>query len=243
MKDITKRRQTRLDKADNEKELLSLWKKKTRLMQGKRALNWVELPKPERSGYKRFFVLRPDVAKSREANFYSYLLNLLQNTVIARDKKFEYKDYKTKTKRPIKQEIKDITHSQWNKLIEENKLTAKQQLFFERKWKAIGSKSAYLGGSTQYGWVYEFKKPWVFEFKTQPHYLTHRILLDPKLESELTELENRIERQHLTPKISKIMGWRYGWKDFYDWKRRIIENETDKMLKREIVGFSDRYDD
>jgi hypothetical protein len=79
--------------------------------------------------------------------------------------------------------------------------------------------------------------------KIQPHYITHRILLDPKLESELTELENRIERQHLTPKISKIMGWRYGWKDFYDWKRRIIENETDKVLKQEIVGFSERYDE
>jgi hypothetical protein len=226
----------RMDKFENEKELISIWKKKWRLMQGKRALNWVELPKPERWGYKRFFVLREDVAKSREANFYAGILKLIQNTVLSRDKKFEYKDYKTKTKKPIMQYVKDIDLREWNKLIAAGKLTDKQQSFFERKWKNNpGNRGGY--------WTFEFKKPWVFEMKRQPHYITHRILIDPKLESELTELSNRIERQNLTPKISKIMGWKYGWKDFYDRKKMIIENETDKLLKEELVGFTERYED
>jgi hypothetical protein len=225
-----------MDRFENEKELISIWKKKNRLMQGKRALNLVELPKPERWGYKRFFVLREDVAKSREAAFFQGILKLIQSTIISRDKKFEYKDYKTKTKKPIMQYVKDIDLRSWNKLIAEGKLTDKQQSFFERKWKNNpGNKGGY--------WVYEFKKPWVFELRKQPHYITHRILLDPKLESELTELENRIDRQNLLPKISKIMGWKYGWRDFYDRKKMIIENATDKLLKEELDGFTARYDD
>jgi hypothetical protein len=134
------------------------------------------------------------------------------------------------------QYVKDIDLREWNKLIAAGKLTDKQQSFFERKWKNNpGNRGGY--------WTFEFKKPWVFEMKRQPHYITHRILIDPKLESELTELSNRIERQNLTPKISKIMGWKYGWKDFYDRKKMIIENETDKLLKEELVGFTERYED
>lgn len=47
MKTMDKRRQTRMIKKENEKDLIALWKKKIKLMQGKRALNKVELPKPE----------------------------------------------------------------------------------------------------------------------------------------------------------------------------------------------------
>lgn len=83
----------------------------------------------------------------------------------------------------------------------------------------------------------------MFIMKVAPHYITHRLIIDPQLESQLRELENKIERQNLTPKISKIMGWRYGWRDFYDRKKMIIEKETDKMLKQELDGFSKRYDD
>lgn len=236
MKTVTKRRQTRLDRFENEKELISTWKKKIRLMNGKRALNWVELPKPERWGYKRFFVLREDVAKSREAAFYSGILKLVQHTILSRDKKFEYKDYKTKTKKPIIQDVNVIDHKDWNKLVSENKITSKQQSFFEQIWK---TNPGGRGGR----WVFAFKKPWMFTLKTQPHYITHRILLDPKLESELTELSNRIDRQNLLPKISKIMGWKYGWKDYYDQKKKIIENETDKILKEELEGFVQRFED
>jgi len=235
MKEVGKRRQRRMDKFENEKELISLWKKKWRLMQGKRSLNWVELPKPERWGYKRFFVMREDVAKSKEADFYRGILKMIQNTILSRDKKFEYKDYKTKTKKPILQEVAGIDHKEWNKLLAAGKLTTKQQNCFEKRWKMH---KYGRGGS----WVFEFKKPWMFVTKTQPHYITHRIVINPQLESELQELSNRIERQNLEPKISKLMGW----SSYSEWKiakKLLIEKETDKMLKEELDGFSERYED
>ncbi len=233
MKEVGRRRQKRMDKFKTEKELISLWKKKWRLMEGKRSYNKVELPKPERWGYKRFFVLREDVEKSKEANFFKGILKIVQNVLLSRDRKFEYKDYKTKTKKPILQEIRSIDHREWNKLIAENKLTEKQKSFFEQKWK-----SNERGGGGR--WVFEFKKPWVFVTKVQIHYITHRIIIDPQLESELRELSNRIERQNLEPKISKIMGWKNGWRDFVDAKKKIIEETTDKMIVEAIDDFVTR---
>jgi hypothetical protein len=234
MKTIDKRRQKRMDKKENEKDLISLWKKKMKLMQGKRALNWVELSKPERWGYKRFFVLREDVAKSREAEFLKGILKLVQNTVFSRDKKFEYKDYKTKKKLPIEQSVGFIAHKDWNKLIAENKLTEKQKNCFEVRWRFNkGGKSGY--------WVYVLIKDYMFVTKVQLHYVTHRLIINPQLESELKELSNRIETQGLWPKISKVFGWSNGCKDYIDAKKKLIENATDKMMTDGVDEFVDRY--
>lgn len=234
MKDVGKRRQKKFDKFENEKELISLWKKQARLMKGKRSLNWIELPKPERWGYKRFFVLREDIAKSREAEFYKGILKLVQNTVLCRDKKFEAKDYETKTRKPIIQHIASIGHSDWNKLDAEGKLTNKQKMMFTQVWKTN------KGGRGGY-WVFEFNKPWMFVTKIQPHYITHRILINPQLESEIRELENKIERNNLWPKIGKLKGWR-SYRGYMAEKNDLIEKETDKMFKKELEGYTGRYD-
>lgn len=234
MKEVGKRRQKRMDKFENEKDLISLWKKKIKLMDGKLALNKVELPKPERAGYVRTFVLRDDFAKSKEANFLNGLLKLVQTSVVSRDKKFEYKDYKTKTKKPIYQGLHEIDQKEWNKLIEKG-LTEKQQSYFERRWK---NNRLNKGGY----WAWEFTKPFMFVYKVQPHYITHRIMIDPALDSELQELSNRIERQNLYPKIGKILGWR-RWKDYEDLKKKIIDKENVKLLAEGLIHFIERYDE
>ena len=236
MKTIEKRRQVRMDKKDNEKDLISLWKKKIKLMQGKHALNKVELPKPERWGYKRFFVLREDVANSKEAEFYKGILKLVQNTVLSRDKEFLYKDYKTKKKLPIEQHIGNISHKDWNKMIAENKLTAKQQACFELRW--------YFNKNGKSGfYVYELIKDYMFVYKVQPHYITHRFIINPQLESELKELSNRIEKQNLWPKIGKVFGWSNGWKDYADAKAKLINRAMDKLMIDGIDEFDDDSDD
>jgi len=234
MKTIDKRRQVRMDKKDNEKDLISMWKKKMKLMQGKHALNWVELPKPERWGYKRFFTLRDDVAKSKEADFYRSILGLVQNTVLSRDKEFLYKDYKTKRKLPIEQYVNTISHKDWNKLLAENKLTAKQQACFEQRWKPIKNGR---GGA----WEFTLVKDYMFVYKIQPHYITHRLIIDPQLESELKELSNRIETQNLWPKIGKVFGWSNGWKDYVDAKNKLIDRAMNKLMIDGIDEFDDRY--
>jgi hypothetical protein len=224
MKEISKQRQKRLDTKESDKDLISIWRKKIKLMNGKRSLNRIELEKPERWGYVRTFTLRDDIAKSKEADFYRGLLKLVQIEVFSRDKKFEYKDYKTKKKLPIDQQLGFITHKVWNKLIVDGKLTDKQKACFELRWK--------MNKYTRHGeWVFEFTKPWMFVYKVDIHYLTHRTVIDPQLESELRELENKIVNQNLMPKISKLMGWSNGWKDWKDMLNKLVEYGDQAAIK------------
>lgn len=235
MKDVTKRRQIRIDKKEEEKSLISLWKKKMKLLEGKRSFNKVELPKPERWGYKRFFILRDDIAKSRDSLFYNQLLVHIQNVILSRDKKFEYKDYKTKKRLPIHQELKPIDHKDWNKLIKDGKLSDKQQACFQQVWK---QNKFGKGGS----YVFEFTKPWMFVLRTEPYYLTHRTVVNPQLESELRELSNKIDSQNLMPKISKVMGWSNGYHEFKNVIQSIILKETIKEIKEELGDIIIHFD-
>ena len=228
---IDKRRGKRLEKKSTEKKLLALWRKQSRLYEARRNYNKIELEKPERRGYKRFFVLRDDIARGKEAEFFKGLLKLVQNTYLSRDKKFLRKDYKTKKKVPIEQSIRSVGHKEFNKL----NLSAKQKSFFKQVWK-----TDYRGMNGAF--YYEFEKDWMFVMKIEPHYITYKIEIDPKIESEIARLRNHIDSQNLLPQISKIMGWKYGWKDFYDYKKRLLEEVTDKMVKDELdanIAYSD----
>jgi hypothetical protein len=211
MKDIDKSRQRR-DKAKAEKDLISTYRRYMRLMRAKRSMRLVELEKPVRSGYKRYFVLREDVAKSREANIYRGLLKYLQNTQYSRDKKFQYKDYKTKKMLPMQHFTKPIDHKTWNKIVTDGLLTTRQQGMFQQMWKQTNPKNPKVGY-----WQWVFQKEWVFAQKVEPHYKTHSLLLDPQLESEITKVSNKIERNNLWPKIDKILGRSSygGWNRHY----------------------------
>lgn len=196
-----RRRQRRLDKESEENHLISTYRRYMRLIKAKRSMRLVELEKPVRAGYKKYFVLREDVAKSREANIYRSLLKHIQHVVYSRDKKFLYKDYKTKKMLPMAHTTKPIVHRDWNKLLAESGITTRQQAMFLQVWKQTNPKNPKQG---YYQWV--FQKEWVFAEKIEPHYKTHSLLLDPQLESELKEVENQIERNNLWPKIDKVLG-------------------------------------
>ena len=57
--------------------------------------------------------------------------------------------------------------------------------------------------------------------KTKTNYITHRFLIDPKLDSELKEIENKIERNNLWPQIANAFSW--------DWSHHGPYKESDRM--------------
>src|ERR1039458_1875876 len=83
---------------------LSARKKEAIRIQRRRNLLWkksydqyVELEKPVRAGWQRFYVLRPDIAKSPQGPRIQRLLdNCLQSVVYSARKEFTHRDYKTK---------------------------------------------------------------------------------------------------------------------------------------------------
>lgn len=235
MKVVDKHRQRKFDKQKEEKSILGLWRKQTRLWNAKRNLNKIELEKPRRHGYKRFFILRDDVAKGRDASIYRPLLKYLQTFVYCKDKKFLRKDYKTKKMVPIEQSIQSIDHRSYNKI--EPTLTEKQKVLFERYWRQnpINPKNG--------EWRYRFKKPWMFVEKIEPHYITHVIEIDPTLESQLREILNKIEANNMMPKINKMMGWNKNYDDYETIRHKLMSKIIDKEARETIMMAHEFYNE
>lgn len=239
MKDIDKRRQRKMDKALEERDLMRLWRKQLRLWDASRACNIVELEKPIRRGWKRFFVLRPDIARSPEAKVVRPLLALVNNTILSRDGSFMEKSWKSKVKKPIEQGISYVRHEEWNKV--EKGLTLKQKSMFDKIYHQHYHKGRPTGGH----WGWHFQKPWMFVHKVEPYYVTHRIVINPQLESETKELYNRIYASGKNFRIWKILGQNQGNYD-HDWgnmRIRLIRQAMAKDQKQELVDHEERYYD
>lgn len=144
MKEIDKRRQRKMDKALEERDLLRLWRKQQKLWDGSKSCNVVELDKPIRKGWFRFFVLRPDIARSPDAKILKPLLQLVNNTIHSRDGSFMQKPWNGKVKKPIVQSISYVRHDEWNKV--EKTLTIKQKSMFDKVYHQHYIKGRPVGG-------------------------------------------------------------------------------------------------
>lgn len=234
MKEIEVRRQRRIDKDNAEKAIISTYRKYMRLIRAKHSMRLVELEKPIRSGYKKYFVLREDVAKSREAHVYREILKHVQSVTYSRDKKFLYKDYKTKKMLPVQHTPRPIDHRNWNKILEAGALTIKQRAMFIQVWKQTNPKNPKVG---HYQWV--FQKDWVFAEKIEPHYKTHSLMLDPQLESQLQEVMNKIERNNLWPKIDKAIGRSNSYHGYSRHLKNMLIDKHYAEQARNILEYND----
>lgn len=68
------RQKKRMQYEDFDKQLISLDKKRDDLQELKRNLGWEPLIPPVQKGWKRFFVLRDDVERSKHAEFFQNIL-------------------------------------------------------------------------------------------------------------------------------------------------------------------------
>ena len=237
MKEITKHRQQKMNKALEEKNLIRLWRKEMKLWQGARACNAIELEYPIRKGFKRVFTLRPDYAKSKDAKVYWDILRHINNATFCHDKSFMEKTWKSKTKKPIQQGVSYISHKNWKDKIE-TKYPAKVKALFEKRWHQFYHNRRPVGGE----WRYHCIKTFMFVLKVEKYFITHRVVINPQLESETKQLYNQI---YGTGKIYKI-GKALGWKQSYDWesmRRKLVNKALDKDKNNELVEWEERYYD
>jgi hypothetical protein len=136
--------------------------------------------------------------------------------------------------------LSSIDHKKWNQI--SDKLTEKQRGLFQIYWQQSPNNPNPKVGH----WAYRLVKQYMFVPKIEPHYKTHSIILNPDLESEIKEIENKIEKNNLMPKLMKSLGWSNGrYYDYYGSRRnKLIENlyddeanvilEYDQFYKNEI---------
>ncbi len=214
----TAKQKKKLAKKGIEKKLLQLDKERKNLRKAKDELPYIELQEPYQKGWERFFVLRDDVARSNTANFYTNILQKI-NTV----KYCTRKDFK-KRKR-VKGKKIDVLKIQYTKAFDQSEF---DKLNFTEKEAALFSWELIKQWNNKYVKMLVFNEPWRFVLKIAPHIITHAKMVDVKLESEIKEIENFIDRNNLQHKIGKAKSksynykWDYNIKEKYKFKKMCV---------------------
>lgn len=195
-------RKTRLQKKDKEKQLIQLDKKQHQLCKQKWDLPLLPLDFPYQKGWKRFFVLREDVARSRDADFFTELLTKINTTQRSNNKSFTKRKKKKRKKIDveIQQVLKSFDESDWNNP-KYCKLNEKEKALFKltKRWC---SRRKYFYTE------YVFSEPWRYVLKVKPHFITHYKMHDNVLEQQIAEIDNHIQIHCLQHKIAKLTNGR-----------------------------------
>jgi hypothetical protein len=196
------RQKRRLVKTDRDKQLIQLYKRRDELSEQKRLLPMVPLEHPYQRGWKRFFVLRDDIKRSLKAEFYEALLTKINTVEYHHDKSFKRK--KRRNGRNVyvvkQQQLQEFYEYSWQ--ANRMKLTDDEQACFtcvtvmDIKRRTFDIK-------------YVITEPWRYVLKIAPRMVTHIKLMDVDIEKELACIDNRIDNNHLTPRMHRLTNGRH----------------------------------
>ncbi|WP_305952628.1 hypothetical protein [Emticicia oligotrophica] len=224
----TKRRRKRTSIEARDKKLIRLYKEEKELRKRKYNLPMIDLSPPIQKGYKRFFVVREDVKRSKMGSFYENLLQKI-NT-------FQYsstKIFKKKAKRKGKKVLVDIEQKLsviYPHELKKLKLDERQLNCFEYKIVL-----EVLGKTIREKHFYEFKEPWRYVLRIRPNMIDKVKAFDSELEQRIAELDTILYENHKNNgRLIKMKGWsRYIYKN----QERCINPLKNKSLNQIIKDF------
>ena len=201
----TARQKKRMQYKDFEKKLLKINREEIKLKLKQRNIEWVPLVPPFQKGWKRYFVLREDVAVSKQAWFFENILRKIntQDWSHRRDFKITKRRYGRKKQVVKGQQLLKPYDYQFSKM---NFSEDEKQLFHEVFEYEIRGKTVKR---------YAFSEPWRFVLRVRPNMITMVKNNDAIIESRLKEIENYLERNKLREKLYKLLDGKVGWRSNY----------------------------
>lgn len=207
----SKRRKKRLVKEDFEKHLIQLRKLEKGLWKKRKDLPLIPLENPYQKGWQRCFVLREDVGRSSEAEFYRTLLEKINTWQFSSEKSFKRKK-KRKRRNVYVEKIQTVKEfSEWEWKSPKLELTEKEKVHFYKRER-------WCSNFKRYKIHYVFNEPWRYILRVSPYMITHTKMVDSDLESEIQLLENYIVNLDLRNKINRLihgssLKWSYYEKE------------------------------
>ncbi|WP_149207702.1 hypothetical protein [Flavobacterium johnsoniae] len=207
----SKRRKKRLVKEDFEKHLIQLRKLEKELWKKRKDLPLIPLENPYQKGWQRCFVLREDVGRSSEAEFYRTLLEKINTWQFSSEKSFKRKK-KRKRRNVYVEKIQTVKEfSEWEWKSPKLELTEKEKVHFYKRER-------WCSNFKRYKIHYVFNEPWRYILRVSPYMITHTKMVDSDLESEIQLLENYIVNLDLRNKINRLihgssLKWSYYEKE------------------------------
>lgn len=205
----TARERKRCRRDDFDKRLLALRRQIEALYDQRRKLGWEPLDPPVQKGWKRFFVLRDDVARSKQADLFQQILDKINTTDWSHRKDFLVKKRRFgKKKYVVKgQRLWEPDEYQFAKL----GLSEKEQQFFYSVYRT----EKYSRLPVKY---FVFTEPWRFVLRTRPNMITKVRKRDSQLDAAIQKLRGYIVRNHLERRIEKLKSGSYKYRDEFDRK-------------------------
>ncbi|XZF13485.1 hypothetical protein ACTHGU_17030 [Chitinophagaceae bacterium MMS25-I14] len=220
----TARRRKRLRKKNDDRKILALDRERRTLYTQRRNLGWMELDPPVARGWKRYFVLREDVARSRHAPFFEKILEKINTVQYCSRKDFMEKEPDNKKRRAVMvQGLLELSESSFRK----KNFSDKEKSFFEMRTRRKQNRKFI----EQY---YVFKETWRFAFRIRRHYITKVKVLDEAVNARICGIDKYLECRHLTPRLHKLRYGNYRWSYYNDNKR--IPNPLKNQPLHEILG-------
>lgn len=207
--DLNSHRKIRRSYKDTlEKRIIALDRRRREIFNEIRNLPLIELEEPYQRGYKRYFVLRSDIAQGISAPMFEKILAIINTTQYHHDDKFQTKK-KRKRKRVYidkPQELKNLSEYDWNKN-PKILLSDKEKAYFELR-------DIYNKYSSKPQKEYVFAQPWRFILQVEPNMITHVRQIDIELEKELKFIDTFIEQRNLQGKLNKMYGRKKTYKAY-----------------------------
>ena len=223
----TARQKKRDVKIGEEKKLVRLHKERKQIWKQQRNLGYVDVHPPIIKGWKRFFVLREDVGRCRDALFYQNILDKINKTEYCNRKDFKRKPrYSSKRKKwvGIEHTVLQPEHSDFVKL----NFTEKEKALFEEqyikhKWRKELVK------------VFVFKEQWRFVLRTRQNLITKVKAVDIELLKRENEINDYLQKTNAECELRRLLGGSSsGWL-----KRNKIPKAKYRVKKKTLTGILD----
>jgi hypothetical protein len=159
----TARQKKRRQYEELEKKLIALHKEERALYGQIRNLGWEPLVPPVQKGWKRFFVLRDDVARSKQADFFQNILEKINTHDWSHRKDFMIRKRRFGRKKYAVKEQRLLQPREWQfekPGFDENE----KQMFHEEYHYETGKRDPIKR--------YVFDEPWRFVLRVRPNMIT-----------------------------------------------------------------------
>jgi hypothetical protein len=179
----------------------------------------VPMDKPVFWGYRRFLVLREDVAKRKDSGRFQALLALVQHV---QDSK--RKDFKTRLGR--------------SKAWQENYHRPRRISARVFKNLPVSLKCYFIGAWNEKQMVYRVDDPWMFETRVHKLWITHRRIPNVEFKQEEAYWDDIWEQGQLSGTYRKIKSRKARWKTWIlelpEHKRTRLLHEAEKKAALEL---------
>lgn len=218
----TARHKKRMQHEDLEKNLINLYKEERALYKQIRELGWEPLLPPVQKGWKRFFVLRDDVARSKQAEFFQNILNKINTYDWSYRKDFIVKKRKFGRKRYGVKEQKLLAPWEWHF----DKLG-----FYENEKQMFHEEYHYVQWNKEPVKRYVFNEPWRFVLRVRPNMITKVKIKDAVLESKVKLIGDYLRQNDLRKKQTKLLHGNFKYKE---WKEFGKYNEVNVLKNKSL---------